>query len=97
MDGETNLPNTDPSGESECESSEESEINDLTDATVSNILEHHDTQDFSGIHDTQDISCDAHGKLVAICRVCSDRATGNYYGVAACRGCKVMCYILTIS
>lgn len=90
VDGEANLLNTDTRGAGELEISKESEINNLTTdgATVSNLLDIHHTQD-------EDVSCGERGKLVGVCRVCGDHATGMYFGALVCVPCKVMCLAIS--
>lgn len=75
------LLDAEPSGMGELRKSKEPEI--AISAAESGLLDIHHTQD-------GDNSCGERGKLVGVCRVCGDHATGMYFGALVCVPCKVI-------
>lgn len=81
VNDEVLLLDAEPSGIGELGNGNEPEI--ASSAAESGLLDIHHTQD-------EDNSCGERGKLVGVCRVCGDHATGMYFGALVCVPCKVI-------
>lgn len=81
VNDEVLLLDAEPSGVKELGNSKEPEI--VNSAVESGFLDICHTQD-------EDNSCGERGKLVGVCRVCGDHATGMYFGALVCVPCKVI-------